>query len=103
MIMNRMTVFTLLSLFLFILISSFIQVPQPTGKDIFEKKCVKCHGHDGTRGFLGAHNLRASVLSDDELINMITNGKRIMPSWRKRLTPEQIQLVAQYVKTLRKS
>lgn len=102
--MNRITILPLLTTILFVLASSFTQTPKPSsnGKELFEQKCIKCHGHDGTKGFLGAKNLRASTLSDGELTTIITRGKRIMPSWGKRLTAEEIQLVAQYVKTLRK-
>jgi cytochrome c6 len=87
------------------LLSSFTRSPQtpaPNGKEIFEQKCARCHGNDGTKGLLRAKNLKTSKLSDAEILTTITNGKLIMPSWKKRLTPEQIQQVATYIKTLRK-
>ena len=76
--------------------------PGKTGKEIFESNCAKCHGTDGTKGKWGAKNLQLSSLSDSELLIIITNGKRIMPAWNHNLTKNEIELVKDYVKTLRK-
>jgi mono/diheme cytochrome c family protein len=104
MIMPKLTLSLLLSSFLFITLSSFTQSPPSfqNGKEVFERKCITCHGKDGTKGFLGAKNLQRSTLSDAEMMTMITKGKRIMPSWEKKLTAQQISDVASYIKTLRK-
>ena len=71
------------------------------GKVIFEQKCTRCHGNDGTKGYLGAKNLRKSRLDDDGLFATITKGRWIMPSWKRKLTPQQIRAVIAYIKTLR--
>ncbi len=75
--------------------------PIADGKTLFQKRCKMCHGRDGTRGFLGAANLQLSKLDEQALVNVITNGRKIMPSWRTTFTPEQIAKIATYVKTLR--
>lgn len=72
------------------------------GKALFENKCAKCHGNDGTKGRLGAKNLQISKLSDDELTKTISTGKGFMPNWGKKLAPAQIASVVNYIKTLRK-
>lgn len=72
------------------------------GKELYEKKCARCHGKDGTRGLFGARNLRISRLDDDGYINIITSGRNNMPSWSKKLNPGQINLVVAYIKELRK-
>ena len=72
------------------------------GQKIFETKCIKCHGIDGTKEKAGAKNLRLSKLPDIEIVTMISEGKKIMPSYKKKLLPEEIKNVAEYVKTLRK-
>jgi cytochrome c6 len=72
------------------------------GKEIFESKCVKCHGADGTKGKWGAKNLQVSKLSDSDMKTIITNGKRIMPAWGQRLSDDEMLFVIDYVKTLRK-
>jgi cytochrome c6 len=72
------------------------------GKEIFESKCAKCHGADGTKGKWGAKNLMVSKLSDSDMKAIIISGKRIMPAWGKRLTEDEMLSVIDYVKTLRK-
>lgn len=74
----------------------------PDGKTIFENKCARCHGHDGTRGLLGAANLQTSQLPDAELLRVVTNGRKIMPAWGKRLSGQELQCVVNYVKHLRR-
>jgi len=72
------------------------------GKEIFESKCAKCHGADGTKGKWGAKNLQISKVSDSEMKAIITNGKRMMPAWGKHLTDDELLSVMNYVRTLRK-
>ena len=73
-----------------------------TGKELFESKCTLCHGKDGTRGVFGAKNLQISRLNDTALVETISKGRNIMPSWERKLTTDQIKLVIEYIKTLRK-
>jgi cytochrome c6 len=73
-----------------------------TGKEIFEYNCARCHGTDGTKGKWGAKNLKLSSLSNTELIMIISKGKGMMPAWNQNLTTEEIELVKDYVKILRK-
>jgi cytochrome c6 len=68
------------------------------GKTLFESKCVKCHGNDGTRGLFGAKNLKKSRLTDAEYLKIISDGRYAMPAWKKRLSVEQINLVIYYIK-----
>jgi mono/diheme cytochrome c family protein len=74
----------------------------PDGRTIFEGKCARCHGYDGTKGLLGAKNLQISHLPDAELLRVVTNGRKIMPAWGKRLSGQELQLVVNYVKQLRR-
>lgn len=75
--------------------------PVDTGKTLFGHNCSRCHGNDGTKGFFGAKNLQISRLSDSAITVQILNGKKFMPSFRKRLSQDEIQSLTQYVKTLR--
>jgi len=95
--------FIILSAFLIHTISLKAQAQQVTedGKLIFEKNCTRCHGYDGTKGYWGAKNLRKSKLDDEKLYATIANGRWIMPSWKRKLTPDQIHAVIAYIKTLR--
>jgi len=75
---------------------------QEIGERLFRKKCAFCHGKSGTKGLFGAKNLQKSNLNDQEYFNTISNGKNAMPSWKTKLTTEQINQIITYIKTLRK-
>lgn len=87
---------------LMLLLTSFVSQQAPAGKEIYTSKCSRCHGNDGTKGFLFAKNLQKSKMEDAVMLLLIQNGKRFMPSFKTKLTPEEIKQVAEYVKTLRK-
>lgn len=76
--------------------------PEMPGMYVFVKNCKLCHGADGTLGVSGAANLAISALSVEEKIQVITNGRRGMASFKGQLTPEEIRMVAEYVQTLRR-
>jgi mono/diheme cytochrome c family protein len=91
---------TIYILFSFILFAAFSS--EDKGQVLFVKNCAKCHGKDGAKGLFGAKNLQRSVLSSSEYFSIISDGKRFMPSWRKKLSAEDINLVIAYIQTLRK-
>ncbi len=75
-------------------------------KKIYKNDCRKCHGRDGKgtkRGKkLGARDFtdakwQASV-TDKQLINSITNGKKKMPKQKHRLSPEEIKAMVKYIR-----
>lgn len=72
----------------------------PDGMAIFRKNCVVCHGADGKLGQNGAKDLSASVLSQPERVQIITQGKNIMTPFKGVLTPEEIEAVATYTLSL---
>ncbi len=72
-----------------------------TGKDIYKKKCQRCHGETGGKGIFGAKNLQISHMKYEDIISLITNGKKPMPAFKSRLTSEEITLVANYAMSLR--
>jgi mono/diheme cytochrome c family protein len=71
------------------------------GKAIFTSYCAACHGQDGKLGLAGAKNLTTSTLTDEEVVNIITNGKNAMSPYKKVLNAEEIDAVAAYVKVFR--
>lgn len=71
------------------------------GQALYEKYCVLCHGADGAAGFQGAKSLAASVLSDDEIKNLVRNGKGVMPP-NADMSDDEVEKVKEYVKYLRK-
>jgi mono/diheme cytochrome c family protein len=72
-----------------------------TGEELYKYNCIRCHGADGTKGFFGAKNLKKSLLTDSAIIKQIQNGKGFMPSFRKKLTPDEMMQIMSYVKNLR--
>ena len=91
-------------LLLVLIMSSFSRqsvIPATNGEELYRKNCKRCHGTDGTRGWLGANNLKVSKLATPAIIRQISEGKGWMPSFKKKITPEEMNQLAEYVKTLR--
>lgn len=79
-----------------------ITASEPSGGELlYRKYCVLCHGADGKKGFNGATDLTASTLGRDDRIRIIAEGKGLMTPYKELLTPDQIELVADYTLTLR--
>jgi uncharacterized membrane protein SirB2 len=70
-----------------------------SGKEIFEEKCSLCHGNDGKLGMNGAKNLAITTLNHQGIVEIITNGKNSMASYKNTLSAEQIELVSSYIET----
>ena len=74
----------------------------PDGMAIFRQYCVVCHGADGKLGLNGAKDLTASLLTPEERINVITNGRKLMTPFNEILSADEIKAVAEYTQTLKK-
>jgi mono/diheme cytochrome c family protein len=78
------------------------------GENIFRAKCAVCHGIDGAGETANGKKLRVpdlrsnrvQELSDDELLDVVTNGKREMPSFGKKYRSDQLQQVVTYIRSL---
>lgn len=77
-------------------------------KSLYIYHCTTCHGEDG-KGTKRGHELKApnfadpkwqDTKKDEEILNTITNGKNKMPRWSEKLKPEEIQVLAKYVRKL---
>ena len=80
--------------------TSDIKTISLNGKEIFEKTCAtSCHGTDGKLGGSGAKNLAVTQLDNKAIIDIISQGKTPMPSYKDALTAEQIEAVASYIET----
>lgn len=71
------------------------------GQVIYEERCTLCHGADGAASFQKAADLSASKMADADIINIVKNGKGVMPN-NSDLSPEQLEQVKEFVKNLRK-
>lgn len=100
--MKRTVYIILIPLLLLLVATGFSSRHTGEGQALYEHHCARCHGADGTRGMFGAKNLQRSLLPDTAITRQIMNGKRIMPPFKKKLTPDQIDELSAYIKTLRK-
>lgn len=74
---------------------------KPDGEKIYKVYCVTCHGLYGDMGASGAHNLKESVLSLEERIAVITNGRNTMAAFESLLEADEIKAVAKHTLTLK--
>ena len=80
-----------------------IKVPRGGGRELFSTYCVLCHKYDGrggpSEGGYGA-DLRVTKLSEDEVLQTITNGRasKGMPPFKGILDPDMIETLARFVK-----
>lgn len=71
------------------------------GARIFSANCATCHGANG-EGALGpqlAGRIAKLLPNVADEIQIVTNGKGAMPSWKGDLTSEQIRQVVEYTRT----
>jgi mono/diheme cytochrome c family protein len=81
-----------------------------SGADLFKGKCAMCHGASGAGDTTMGKNMKVRDLgsadvqkqSDDELANIIANGKNKMPKYDGKLTKDQIGDVVKFIRTLKK-
>jgi mono/diheme cytochrome c family protein len=68
------------------------------GKSIFTANCAACHtlADAGTTGTVGP-SLDASKPSEALVVDRVTNGRGVMPSFKDSLDADQIAAVAEYV------
>lgn len=72
------------------------------GKSLYYKRtCNTCHGDDGAAGFQNSKNLSESTLTDDEIKNIILNGKGVMPP-NEDLSDSEVRYLTAFVKSFRK-
>jgi mono/diheme cytochrome c family protein len=78
---------------------------------IYAKQCAKCHGKDGRAKTLKAKFNKARDLTDarwqehvtdERIYNSIMQGGGKMPSFKKKLSAAQVELLVTYVRGLKK-
>lgn len=81
-----------------------------TARANYQKHCEACHGPDATGGLVKVDNKQIKVPSwksehaikhtDDQITKMITNGEEEMPSFKDKLTPQEIAEMVRYVRKI---
>lgn len=85
-------------------------IAQEDAAGLFKSKCAACHGADGSgntavgksikiRDF---HSPDVQTQTDAQLTEMISAGKGAMPSYKGKLTDEQIKQLVGYIRELGK-
>jgi mono/diheme cytochrome c family protein len=100
----RIAVLAVCSLALpFALDSAQTPVTGLTSNPIYEKNCAKCHGKNaGGRRFGGPSllSIKVASTSDEDLRNIIANGKGHMPKYESKLTAEEIDALVHEIRGL---
>ena len=79
-----------------------------SGADTFKIRCAMCHGADGKANTPAGKAFKAVSLrdpmvvnsSDEELDTIVKNGKNKMPSFKDKLSEDQVKAVITYIRTL---
>ncbi len=76
-----------------------------TGKSIYQNYCSACHGKDGMLKSGNAADLSMSTINDDSIRQVILygNNKGMGPYKSIIKSDEEIKLLVEHVKTLRKN
>lgn len=88
--------------------SDLPQSQMASGKALFERYCIACHGPSGQgdgytllgRSPADLTSPSTADKSDEELLTTIHRGKTNMPSWSARLSPREQRDVLAYVRSL---
>jgi cytochrome c6 len=80
------------------------------GESTFKTTCAMCHGQDGSGNtdvgkslkIPDLHSAEVQGNSDEQLSQVITNGKNAMPPFKASLTDDQIHALVMYVRQLKK-
>jgi len=91
-----------ISLYLLMIANVAVAGDPFAGSAIYTEYCTGCHGADGRGEIAGTPSFRGGRLmmkNDSELVNIINNGRDIMPSFRGVLTNDQMQDIVAYLRT----
>src|ERR1700752_5232361 len=79
-----------------------------TARSNYKKHCEACHGPEATGGLVKVDNKQIKVPSlksdhaikhtDDQITKMITNGEEEMPSFKDKMSAQEIQDMVRYVR-----
>lgn len=84
------------------LTSKYQQKQSSSGNELYMKYCTRCHGSTGEKVRGTIKSLKLSTQPDFEIINIITTGRGKMPAFKNKISAENMELIKEYIKTLRK-
>lgn len=89
---------TLGGLLVLLALALTLPVTAQDGAQIYKENCQRCHADDG-KGISGANFSDPSFwksTTQRDLENTVKNGVEIMPSYKDKLTDEEIETVLEY-------
>jgi mono/diheme cytochrome c family protein len=103
----QFVLFFIALLAMMIAVSAYAEDP---GQALFKAKCAMCHGTDATGNTamgkkFNIPDLRAPEIqrkTKAELVNAIARGKNKMPAFEGKLTSDEVNELATYVRQLKK-
>lgn len=79
-----------------------------TARANYKKNCEACHGENATGGLVKVDKKQIKVPSlkaehalkhtDDQITKMITNGEEEMPSFKNKMSPQEISQMVRFVR-----
>jgi mono/diheme cytochrome c family protein len=82
--------------------------PFASSREVYSKRCEVCHKADGTGGPVDIAGKKLKVPSlreghalthtDEQVVKQISNGGGGMPPFKKLLTPDEINQLAQFIR-----
>lgn len=68
-------------------------------KKLYIDNCVVCHGDDGKRQLANASDLSITKLNNNQLKEVIKNGRKSMPPYKSVFSDEELDLLTNYIVT----
>lgn len=100
--MRPKKIVTLVSVILLLNTSSLFASDVFKGREIYMRECMACHGNSGEGNMPGLPNFTESQTlfkTDNVLIDIIKDGRGIMPGFGGLLTDEDIRDVTAYLRS----
>jgi len=76
------------------------EAEQKDAKKLFANSCSWCHGNFGMKAGKGGPKLAGITKDEEAIYNTLIKGQGAMPSFKNTLKPEEIRLLARYIKSL---
>ena len=76
------------------------EAEQQDAKKLFANSCSWCHGNFGMKAGKGGPKLAGITKDEEAIFNILIKGQGAMPSFKNTLKPEEIRLLARYIKSL---
>ena len=76
------------------------EAEQKDAKKLFANSCSWCHGNFGMKAGKGGPKLAGITKDEESIYNTLIKGQGAMPSFKNSLKPDEIKLLARYIKSL---